>query len=74
MGPGVLHVPELFHVVLRLALLNGLQRRGLRGNDTVTRPRLPHAARKLSDGHADGVEAAWSHEDAIDATALRFLL
>jgi len=27
-----------------------------------------HATRRLSDGHVDGVEATWSHEDAIDAT------
>ena len=34
-------------------------------------PKLPlymHATRRLSDGHVDGVEATWSHEDAIDAT------
>ena len=27
-----------------------------------------HDARRLSDGHVDGVEATWSHEDAFDAT------
>ena len=39
------------------------------GNDTVTkRPRLSHAARRLSCGRIDGVEAVRSHEDAIAAT------
>ena len=27
----------------------------------------PHATRRLSHGHVDGVTALWSHEDAIDA-------
>ena len=29
------------------------------------------APRRLADGHVDGVEAAWSHEDAIDRTLSR---
>jgi len=38
------------------------------GNDTVTKlPRLAHEARRLSDGHLDGVAAASYRVDAIDA-------
>ena len=38
-------------------------------NDAVTKLSLYiHETRRLSDGHDDGVEAMWSHEDAIDAT------
>ena len=38
-------------------------------NDSVAKlPRLPHETRRLSDGHVDGVEAAWHSVDAIDAT------
>ena len=32
-------------------------------------PRLSDETRRLSDGHVDGAEAKWSHEDAIAATA-----
>ena len=39
-------------------------------NDAVARlPRLSHETRRLSGAHFDGVEATWSHEDAIAATA-----
>ena len=37
-------------------------------NDTVAKPpRLPHEARRLSDGHVDDVEATCQRVDAIDA-------
>jgi hypothetical protein len=42
----------------------------LRGNDTVAKlPRLPHETQRFSCGRVDGVEALWSHEDAVDATS-----
>ena len=41
---------------------------GPASNDTVAKlPRLPHATRRLSHGHVDGVTAVWHCVDAIDA-------
>ena len=37
-------------------------------NDSVAKlPQLPHATRRLSHGHVDGVTAVWHRVDAIDA-------
>ena len=38
-------------------------------NNVAKLPQFPHATRRPSDGHVDDVEAVWSREDAIAATA-----
>ena len=41
---------------------------GPASNDSVAKlPRLPHATRRLSHGHVDGVTAVWHRVDAVGA-------
>ena len=43
-------------------------------NDSVAKPpRLPHEARRLSDGHVDDVEATWDAIAALTKSSSSFL-